>query len=298
MKEDLISIITPVYNGEDFLDRSIKSVLSQTYQNWELLLIDDGSEDDSARIIERYLEDDRIKFLKNDSNSGISATRNKGINNSSGECIALLDQDDEWFPDKLQKQVKVLNGLGYDYGLIYSNLEVRFDNGDVTERKKEIEPKSTIIENLELMLLRNLISSPTVLIRKEVLDEVGLFDDSIKWGGDDYDLWIRIAHKYKFFYIDEVLCIRHEHQQNYSADKKRMMLRTIELGEKYVKQFGLESSLSRKLKSNHYYRYGIESLKKLRVLTGLSHVIKSLFISKQGFIELGKTLRNRFRNEN
>ena len=115
MKKDLVSIITPVYNGEDFLDRSIKSVLSQTHQNWELLLIDDGSEDDSARIIERYLEDDRIKFLKNDSNSGISATRNKGINNSSGEYIALLDQDDEWFPDKLQKQVKALNGLGIKF---------------------------------------------------------------------------------------------------------------------------------------------------------------------------------------
>ena len=294
MKEDLVSIITPVYNGEDFLDRSIKSVLSQTYQNWELLLIDDGSEDDSVRIIERYLKDDRIKFLKNDSNSGISATRNKGINNSNGEYIALLDQDDEWFADKLQKQVKALNGLGYDYGLIYSNLEVRFDNGDVTERKKEIEPEPTIIENLELMLLRNLISSPTVLIRKEVLDDVGLFDDSIKWGGDDYDLWIRIAHKYKFFYIDEVLCIRHEHQKNYSADKKRMMLRTIELAEKYIREFGLNSDIRKRLRSNHYYRFGIESLKKRQVLTGISYILRSIFVSKQGIKELGKTIRNRF----
>ncbi len=294
MKEDLVSIITPVYNGEDFLDRSIKSVLSQTYQNWELLLIDDGSEDDSVRIIERYLKDDRIKFLKNDSNSGISATRNKGINNSNGEYIALLDQDDEWFADKLQKQVKALNGLGYDYGLIYSNLEVRFDNGDVTERKKEIEPEPTIIENLELMLLRNLISSPTVLIRKEVLDDVGLFDDSIKWGGDDYDLWIRIAHKYKFFYIDEVLCIRHEHQKNYSADKKRMMLRTIELAEKYIREFGLNPDIKKRLRSNHYYRFGIESLKKRQVLTGISYILRSIFVSKQGIKELGKTIRNRF----
>ncbi len=294
MKEDLVSIIMPVYNGEDFLDRSIKSVLRQTYQNWELLLIDDGSEDDSARIIERYLEDDRIKFLKNDSNSGISATRNKGINNSNGEYIALLDQDDEWFADKLQKQVKALNGLGYDYGLIYSNLEVRFDNGDVTERKKEIEPEPTIIENLELMLLRNLISSPTVLIRKEVLDDVGLFDDSIKWGGDDYDLWIRIAHKYKFFYIDEVLCIRHEHQKNYSADKKRMMLRTIELAEKYIREFGLNPDIKKRLRSNHYYRFGIESLKKRQVLTGISYILRSIFVSKQGIKELGKTIRNRF----
>ncbi|XWN36507.1 MAG: glycosyltransferase [Balneola sp.] len=294
MKKGLVSIITPVYNGEDFLDRSIKSVLSQTHQNWELLLIDDGSVDDSIRVIERYLSDERIKLLKNESNSGIPATRNKGIENSGGEYIALLDQDDEWFPDKLQKQVQIFNEQGNIYGLIYSNLEVRYDNGDVTERKKEIEPAAAISENLELMLLRNLISSPTVLIKKEVLDEVGLFDNSIKWGGDDYDLWIRIAHKYKFFYIDEVLSIRYEHQQNYSADKKRMMFRTIELAEKYIREFGVNPDIKKRLRSNHYYRFGIESLKKKEVLTGINYILKSVLTSVQGIRELGKTIKNRF----
>jgi len=296
LKKSLVSIITPVYNGQDFLDRCIKSVLAQTYENWELLLIDDGSSDNSVQIIENYLEDNRIKLLRNESNSGIPTTRNKGIENSTGEFIALLDQDDEWLPHKLEKQVSRFLEIDDSFGLIYSNVEVRTDQGILSDQKKEIEPEASIQSNLELMLSRNLITSPTAMVKRKALEEVGLFDESIRWGGDDYDLWIRIAHKFKFDYIDEVLCIRHEHQQNYSADKKRMMLKTIDLGEKYVKQFGLEPSLSRKLKSNHYYRYGIESIKKLRVLSGLSYVIKSLFISKQGFIELGKTLRNRFRN--
>ena len=296
MNKGLVSIITPVYNGQDFLDRSIKSVLAQTYENWELLLIDDGSSDNSVQIIKYYLEDNRIKLLRNESNSGIPTTRNKGIENSTGEFIALLDQDDEWLTHKLEKQVNKFLEIDDSFGLIYSNVEVRTDQGILADQKKEIEPEASIQSNLELMLSRNLITSPTAMVKRKALEEVGLFDESIRWGGDDYDLWIRIAHKYKFDYIDEVLCIRHEHQQNYSADKKRMMLKTIELGEKYVEQFGLEPSLSRKLKSNHYYRYGIESIKKLRVLSGLSYVIKSLFISKQGFIELGKTLRNRFRN--
>lgn len=296
MNKGLVSIITPVYNGQDFLDRSIKSVLAQTYENWELFLIDDGSSDNSVQIIENYLEDNRIKLLRNESNSGIPTTRNKGIENSTGEFIALLDQDDEWLPHKLEKQVSRFLEIDDSFGLIYSNVEVRTDQGILSDQKKEIEPEASIQSNLELMLSRNLITSPTAMVKRKALEEVGLFDESIRWGGDDYDLWIRIAHKYMFDYIDEVLCIRHEHQQNYSADKKRMMLKTIDLGEKYVKQFGLEPSLSRKLKSNHYYRYGIESIKKLRVLSGLSYVIKSLFISKQGFIELGKTLRNRFRN--
>lgn len=271
-------------------------MLAQTYRNWELFLIDDGSSDNSVEIIENYLEDNRIKLLRNESNSGIPTTRNKGIENSTGEFIALLDQDDEWLPHKLEKQVSRFLEIDDSFGLIYSNVEVRTDQGILSDQKKEIEPEASIQSNLELMLSRNLITSPTAMVKRKALEEVGLFDESIRWGGDDYDLWIRIAHKFKFDYIDEVLCIRHEHQQNYSADKKRMMLKTIDLGEKYVKQFGLEPSLSRKLKSNHYYRYGIESIKKLRVLSGLSYVIKSLFISKQGFIELGKTLRNRFRN--
>ena len=294
MKKGLVSIITPVYNGEEFLNRSIKSVLDQTYQNWELLLIDDGSDDDSVNIIESYLLDKRIRLLKNKSNSGISATRNKGIRNSNGEYIALLDQDDEWFPEKLQKQVQVFNSLDNSFGLVYSNIEVRFDNGKITERKLNIAPKSQIDENLKLILLNNLISSPTVLLKKTVLDDVGLFDESIQWGGDDYDLWIRIAHKYKFGYIDEVLCIRHEHQKNYSADKKRMMDRTIELVEKYVQDFGLDPELKKKTRSNLYYRFGIESLKKKDILNGFTYIAKSLFTSRQGAIELGKTIRNRF----
>lgn len=294
MKEGLVSIITPVYNGEEFLDRSIKSVLAQTYDNWELLLIDDGSVDNSTHIIENYLSDNRIRLLKNELNSGISATRNKGIRESGGAYIALLDQDDEWFPDKLQKQVQIFRSLDNSYGLVYSNIEVRFDNGKVTERKIDIEPKPTVSENLKLMLLRNLISSPTVLIKKEVIDDVGLFDDSITWGGDDYDLWIRIANKYKFCYVNEVLCIRYEHQKNYSADKKRMMFRTIELADKYIREFGLNPEVKKRLRSIHYYRFGIESLKKKEVLTGINYILKSILTSVQGIRELGKTIKNRF----
>ncbi|MEP1307183.1 MAG: glycosyltransferase [Balneola sp.] len=295
MIKGLVSVITPVYNGAEFLDRSIKSVLAQNYTNWELILIDDKSKDNSIQKIQSYAVDHRIKLLKNESNSGISATRNKGIEEAEGEYIALLDQDDEWFPEKLERQVEQFKKLDQSYGLVYSNLEVRFENGSVVDQKKEIAPAPDIQKNLELMLLTNLISSPTVLIRKTVLDDVGTFDPAILWGGDDYDLWIRIAQSYKFSYIDKVLCIRYEHQKNYSADKKRMMFKTIELAEKYVHEFGLDPEINKRIKAKHFYRFGIESLKKRSILSGLIYICKSLSISKQGFIELGKTIRNRFR---
>lgn len=107
--EPLVSIITPVYNAQDYLEETILSVLNQTYYNWELLLIDDCSIDNSYKIIEKYLKKDRrIKYLKNDKNSGPAITRNKGIEEAKGEYIAFLDSDDLWYENKLEKQINFM----------------------------------------------------------------------------------------------------------------------------------------------------------------------------------------------
>ena len=104
-----ISIIMPVFNGEKTISNSIQSVLNQTYKNWELILIDDGSSDQTISIIQSYIhQDSRIIFLQNRQNLGVSYTRNKGIAKSSGNWIAFLDSDDQWHPDKLKKQVRVI----------------------------------------------------------------------------------------------------------------------------------------------------------------------------------------------
>ena len=107
METALVSIIMPMYNAGKFLSKSIESVLEQTYQNWELLLIDDGSKDDSIDIALAFMEkDSRIFLLKNEQNMGIAKTRNKGIEASKGQYIAFLDSDDLWLPNKLEVQVK------------------------------------------------------------------------------------------------------------------------------------------------------------------------------------------------
>lgn len=107
METALVSIIMPMYNAGKFLSKSIESVLEQTYQNWELLLIDDGSKDDSIDIALAFMEkDSRIFLLKNEQNMGIAKTRNKGIEASKGQYIAFLDSDDLWLPNKLEVQIK------------------------------------------------------------------------------------------------------------------------------------------------------------------------------------------------
>lgn len=295
MEKNLVSIITPVYNGADFLHRSIKSVLAQTYQHWELILIDDSSDDNSVEVIKKYETDDRIKLLKNDSNRGIPATRNNGIRQSKGEYVALLDQDDEWTPDKIETQIKILGKSDDTVGLCYSNVKFQSEERVLFEQRNEIEAPDSIDKNFELMLFKNLITSSTALIKKVVLDEIGLFDESILWGGDDYDLWLRIAQKYKFAYADKTLCIRFEHDKNYSGDKKKMMMMSIEMGESYAKEYNLDNSIIKAVRANHYYRYGIESIKKKNIGEGMYHIIKSLIASKRGFKEMLKTFRNRFR---
>lgn len=119
--EPLVSIITPVYNSEKYLEETILSVINQTYKNWELLLIDDCSIDNSYKIIEKYLADERIKYLRNERNSGPAVTRNVGLENSNGKYIALLDSDDFWKKDKLKNQVDFMmkNNLELSHGNYY-----------------------------------------------------------------------------------------------------------------------------------------------------------------------------------
>ena len=104
-----MSIITPLYNGEEFIKDAVESVLAQTYENWELLVIDDGSADNGYNIVKEYSDKDkRIKLLKNEKNSGVTKTRNKGIESSEGRYIAFLDSDDMWQKEKLERQINFM----------------------------------------------------------------------------------------------------------------------------------------------------------------------------------------------
>lgn len=293
MESSLVSVIVPVYNGELFLDRCINSVKSQTYENWEMLLVNDGSLDNSKKIIEKYTSDPRIKYFENKKNLGIAATRNRAIEYSKGSYLALLDQDDEWLPQKLEKQISLFEKLDNSYGLVYSNLSVKYSDGRELEAKKEIEPLRDVDQNFEKLVISNFIYSPTVMIKRDAIQKVGGFNESILWGGDDYELWLRIGRKYLFGYIDESLSIRHEHGKNYSQNKKKVMLETMRLIENYKDQFSISKELLRKHKSNKYYRYGLEAIKIKRYSEGLSFIAKSLLISTYGTRQFLKTILNK-----
>ena len=163
--EPLVSIITPVYNSEEFLEETILSVLDQTYENWELILIDDCSKDDSYKIIDKYLrKDKRIKYLKNKKNSGPAITRNNGINISKGKYIAFLDSDDLWYKDKLKNQINFMveEGLKISHGNYYfCNLEGKILKKVTVDKKIDYKK----------LLLGNQFKTMTMIIEKKILNK-------------------------------------------------------------------------------------------------------------------------------
>jgi len=184
----LISVIIPTYNRAYVLERAIDSVLKQTYQNIELIIIDDASTDNTSELLEKYHQDNRVSVVQLSKNSGVSHARNQGIERAQGEWVAFLDSDDEWLPKKLEQQVVILNE-NPEHKLIHGE-EIWIRRGKrVNPMKKHAKSGGDIFERcLELCL----ISPSAVMIEKDYLAKVGLFDESFPVC-EDYELWLRVT---------------------------------------------------------------------------------------------------------
>lgn len=200
----LISVIIPTYNGEKYLTEAIDSVLNQTYKNIEIIVVDDGSTSSIPKeICESY--NNKVFYLKQD-NAGVASARNTGINNSKGELIAFLDDDDIWLPDKLSKQVELYNKLiseNRNAGLIYTNLI--YLTSDHTEKYGTISNADGI--NYSKFIYKDIIGTPSsVVIPKHVFEAVGLFNELPEiQGNEDFELWLRIIQKFEIFNCEEYL---------------------------------------------------------------------------------------------
>jgi len=212
-KFPLVSIIIPSYNGEKFIAKAIKSVLLQTYKNWELIIIIDGSNDGSEKIISNF-KDKRIKYFKIE-HSGSSKTRNTGINKSKGNYIAFLDQDDVWLPEKLSIQMEYIDRFGSDIGLIYCS-NYKLEDGRIIIGKRKSIKEEYIIRDYNY---HGVILPSSALLRRETFNDAGLFDEKLELRVD-HDLWIRISRRYKFLYLRKPLFIYVMHPEQIHRNKK------------------------------------------------------------------------------
>jgi len=211
-----VTVIIPTYNCARYLPEAIDSVLNQTYKDFEIIVVDDGSKDNTQEIVSQYIEkypNKIIYFYQN--NQGPAEARNKGIKEAKGQYLAFLDSDDTWFPEKLVKQIRILNdNPGID--LVYASGLTIDINGNILGKKPEVP-----VRNVYDFLRDGRIPNMTVVIRKKCLEEVGLFDPTLKVG-EDTDLWIRICSKFNCYYIDDPLAFFKKHDFNISTNLENM----------------------------------------------------------------------------
>ena len=190
-----VSVIIPTHNRSAFLRSAIISVLNQTFQNFEIIIIDDASEDDTRKVITSFNEA-RIRGIHNQASKGAAGSRNIGVTNAHGEYIAFLDDDDEWLPAKLERQARLLDNSPQEVGGICTGRLV------VEKASGRVWP----VENHEHCDLSkgNFITTSSLLLRRRCFDECGLFDDEMPTSSD-YDMWIRISKRFSFKIIGDSL---------------------------------------------------------------------------------------------
>jgi len=196
-----ISVIIPTFNRLDLLKRAIESVLNQSIKPYDIIVVDDGSTDDTSEMIQQKYKSINLIQQKN---SGVSAARNNGIKNAQGDWIALLDSDDEWGENKLEEQVNNLTD-NPKYEFCHTN-EIWIRNGIRVNQKKRHKKYGGFIFDKCLDICR--ISPSSVLFNKNILNHVGWFDEKLPVC-EDYDLWLRITADYEILFIDKPLIVKY-----------------------------------------------------------------------------------------
>jgi glycosyltransferase involved in cell wall biosynthesis len=207
-----VSVLIPTYNRADYLALAVRSVLSQSFEDFELLILDDASTDHSPQIIQELQQDPRVLYVKHPINVGINANRNSGLARAKGEYVAMLDSDDLWLDDsKLKRQVDVLDG-DPACGLVGTYARVLDPAGNPMG---ELTPETDPVKIRRKLLFRNQFVHSSVLVRKRALDRAGWYDTSIPiW--EDYELWLRLGTKTGFCNLPLLLTGYRRHSGNIS----------------------------------------------------------------------------------
>ncbi len=194
----LVSVVTATFNMAQYLPQTIESILSQTHARIEAVVVDDGSTDDTAAVLERYARDPRVRVFRQQ-NAGQTVAKNRGISEARGEIIGFCDADDIWVADKLERQLPLFRDPGV--GVVYGGFDVIDENGTYLRTPRFPHPTGRITGRL---LADNFVHFPTSLVRREVIESAGGFDESLSMA-IDYDLWLRISVDHDFAYAPGVL---------------------------------------------------------------------------------------------
>ena len=211
-----VSVIIPTYDRAHLVGRAIQSVLDQTYQDFEVIVIDDGSTDNTAEVVDSY-GDERVKYIRHQVNKGTpAAARNTGIKAAMGELIGFVDSDDEWLPEKLQRQVDKFDSSSENVALIYGGYEAIDD-----ETKKSIGLVRAMKRGYmftEMLKMSGPVNILTPLVKRECFERVGLFDEDMRFA-EDWDMWLRIAEHYEFDFVEGIVARSYLSREQLRSDR-------------------------------------------------------------------------------
>ncbi len=245
IKHPIISIQMCTYNRAHFIEQAIQSVLAQSFTNWELLILDDCSTDNTRTIVSKYLNDPRIKYVHNSHNLGINKNRNKALSLSHGRYIAVLDSDDYWTDEnKLLDQIEFLS-KHREYVLVGTNMIIVDENN---KKIKKVRYPSSNFALKRLLLLKNLFCHSSVMYRRDEITNLGGYSEELPiW--EDYDLWLRIGLKYKFANLKTYTTAYRKHDSQSNSERIQLGRDTqkdiIEKYKKYYKGYAIAKAIDR-----------------------------------------------------
>ena len=252
MKKPKVSIIIPVYNGKEYMKEAIDSALAQTYDNLEILVINDGSNDGGMtdKIAKSY--GNKIKYIKKE-NGGVSTALNLALKEMTGDYFSWLSHDDYYYPEKVEKEIIFLNenNLLNERVILYSDYDLMNENGKVTDHS--VKDHQMLEQKPEYALLRGTVNGLTLLIPKKAFKECGNFDESLRCV-QDYDLWYKMMKKgYKFIHLPEILVITRIHSKQVTNTNPKVETEGNTFWINMIDDISLKSKIRLEVSEYNYY---------------------------------------------
>lgn len=252
----LVSVIIPGYKNS-YIVETIESALSQTYQNIEILVIDDGSPNNLRELLDKYICSNQIRYIYQE-NQKMAAARNNGIKSAKGEFIAFLDDDDLWMPQKIEKQLALFNRDVI--GLVYTYAE-GFNKADKVQIPNfEIEKNGRIFTDI---FLQDFIANSSVMVRSECFEKLGVFNATPGYFGvDDCDMWTRICYHYSAICLCEKLTRIRLHNEQFSGDKSIMYENDLRVRINLIEELEVPKFYRENYFARIYFNIGFDNRRK------------------------------------
>ncbi|WP_419663486.1 glycosyl transferase, family II [Desulfosarcina variabilis str. Montpellier] len=273
----IVSVVVTCYNYGHFLAACLNSVLSQTFKEIEVIVVDDGSTDDSEQVAIPFLKDERVRYIKQ-KNGGQANAKNRGIREAKGEFIAFLDADDQWDKCKIEKQLPLFEDTSV--GVVYSIHRFVDEAGQPVMRQKRrrtMKPRKGKVT--QYLFIDNFIPFSSTVVRSDCFNRLGVFDESLAMG-IDWDLWLRFSTRYLFDYVDEPLLI---YRIGHSGQMSKNVLKRQSCSDRIMDKFRraypkeVNASTDRKAMAFTYCNRG-EYFRHESLILSTSYYIKSLNI--------------------